>query len=142
MAFGESGWVGPPGRGEFHIGVGGYCDDLTTIDGPTGYWCAMRPPRGQVGARRRTALGASPSRPFMGARVGWQCWDKATNTGSGCTQTHMSPDGMVLARAANYSKPHEAVVQSWRGGGRHVRTVRRKRSRETGALVRTVRREP
>lgn len=51
---------------------------------------------------------------------GLQCWDKATNTGSGCTQTHMSPDGMVLARAANYSKPHEAVVQSWRGGGTHI----------------------
>jgi len=30
----------------------------------------------------------------------------------------MSPDGMVLPRAANYSHPEDAVVQSWRGGGR------------------------
>ena len=91
---GGSSWTGEGDWGEFHIGVGGYCDDLEVVpDGPTGYWCAMKPPRGQ-------------------------CWDKKTNVGSGCTQTHMSPDGMVLPRAANYSHPEDAVIQSWRGGGR------------------------
>ena len=30
----------------------------------------------------------------------------------------MSPDGMVLPRAANYSHPEDVVIQSWRGGGR------------------------
>ena len=30
--------------GEYHLGLGGYCDDL---DPPFGYWCAMKPPRGQ-----------------------------------------------------------------------------------------------
>merc|ERR1719272_2861384 len=47
-----------------------------------------------------------------------QCWDKETNKGRGCTQTHMRPDGMVLDRAANYEDPSTAVVLSWRGGGR------------------------
>ena len=65
----------------------------TDLDPPYGYWCANQPPRGQ-------------------------CWDKVTNVGSGCVQTHMSPEGMVLPRAANYSHPEEAIVQSWRGGGR------------------------
>ena len=83
-------WTGEGDWGEFHIGVGGYCDDLSP---PTGYWCAMSPPRGQ-------------------------CWDKKSNHGSGCVQTHMSPDGMVLDRAANWSDPTTGVVQSWRGGGR------------------------
>jgi hypothetical protein len=83
-------WTGEGDWGEFHIGVGGYCNDLSP---PSGYWCAMAPPRGQ-------------------------CWDKAKNEGSGCVQTHMSPDGMVLARAANWSDPTTGVVQSWRGGGR------------------------
>ena len=76
-------------KGDFHIGVGGYCQyedpknpGLNTRDpltGPTGYWCAMNPPRGQ-------------------------CWDKKTNQGRGCTQTHMRPDGMVLDRAAHYKE--------------------------------------
>ena len=87
---GGSSWTGEGDWGEYHLGLGGYCDDL---DPPFGYWCAMQPPRGQ-------------------------CWDKASNHGSGCVQTHMSPEGMVLPRAANYSHPEDAVVQSWRGGGR------------------------
>lgn len=87
---GGSTWTGEGDWGEYHVGVGGYCDDL---EPPTGYWCAMNPPRGQ-------------------------CWDKKTNTGTGCCQTHMSPDGMVIPRAANWSHPEDAVVQSWRGGGR------------------------
>jgi len=82
-------------QGDYHIGVGGYCqDDLQDpIVGPTGYWCAMNPPRGQ-------------------------CWNNNTNKGSGCTQTHMSPDGVVWPRAMNYSDPTTAVILSWRGGGR------------------------
>jgi hypothetical protein len=87
---GGSSWTGEGDWGEYHVGMGGYCDDL---DPPYGYWCAMRPPRGQ-------------------------CWDAATNVGSGCVQTHMSPDGVVLPRAANYSRPQTAVLMSWRGGGR------------------------
>jgi hypothetical protein len=47
-----------------------------------------------------------------------QCWNYSTNTGRGCVQTHMSPEGMVVPRAANYSHPEGAIVQSWRGGGR------------------------
>jgi hypothetical protein len=87
---GGSSWTGEGDWGEYHLGLGGYCDDLSP---PVGYWCSMEPPRGQ-------------------------CWDRKTNTGSGCTQTHMSPDGMVLERALQYSDPTTAVVQSWRGGGR------------------------
>jgi len=87
---GGSGWTGEGDWGEFHAGYGGYCDDL---DPPFGYWCAMHPPRGQ-------------------------CWDKKTNKGHGCTQTHMSPDGVVFPRAQNYSKPVGAVLHAWRGGGR------------------------
>ena len=66
--------------GHFHIGVGGYCqhDLQDPIAGPTGYWCAMQPPRGQ-------------------------CWDKEKNAGSGCVQTHMSPDGVVFPRALAYA---------------------------------------
>ena len=48
---GGSSWTGEGDWGEFHAGWGGYCDDLSP---PFGYWCAMRPPRGQ-------------------------CWDKKTN---------------------------------------------------------------
>ena len=82
-------------KGDYHIGVGGYCEDdlQDPLTGPTGYWCAMAPPRGQ-------------------------CWDKESNQGRGCTQTHMRPDGMVLDRAAHYKDPSTAVVLSWRGGGR------------------------
>lgn len=87
---GGSRWTGEGAWGEYHLGMGGYCDDL---DPPIGYWCSMDPPRGQ-------------------------CWDKETNEGSGCTQTHMSPDGMVFERAKGYADPTGAVVQSWRGGGR------------------------
>merc|ERR1719498_577224 len=47
-----------------------------------------------------------------------QCWDRKTNKGSGCTQTHMSPDGLEWPRGANYSDPSTAVVLAWRGGGR------------------------
>jgi len=87
--------TGEGDKGDFHIGVGGYCqtDLQDPIVGPTGYWCAIAPPRGQ-------------------------CWDPATNKGRGCTQTHMRPDGVVWARAANYSDPSTANVLSWRGGGR------------------------
>ena len=89
---GGSSWTGEGDWGAFHAGWKGYCDDITP---PFGYWCAMNPPRGQ-------------------------CWDKQTNQGSGCTQTHMSPDGLVFPRAAarNYSQPVGAVLQAWRGGGR------------------------
>ena len=87
---GGSTWTGEGDWGEYHLGLGGYCDDL---EPPFGYWCAMHPPRGQ-------------------------CWNQTTNIGSGCVQTHMSPDGMVLSRAAGYAHPEDAVVQSWRGGGR------------------------
>ena len=82
-------------KGDYHIGVGGYCEDdlQDPLTGPTGYWCAMAPPRGQ-------------------------CWDKESNQGRGCTQTHMRPDGMVLDRAAHHKDPSTAVVLSWRGGGR------------------------
>ena len=81
--------------GHFHIGVGGYCqhDLQDPIAGPTGYWCAMEPPRGQ-------------------------CWDRKANRGSGCTQTHMSPDGVVFARALNYTSVAGMEVHAWRGGGR------------------------
>eukprot|EP00035_Acanthoeca_spectabilis_P015936 m.322113 g.322113 ORF g.322113 m.322113 type:complete len:169 (+) comp16454_c0_seq102:2541-3047(+) len=34
---GEGDW------GDFHIGHGGFCDDL---DPPAGYWCSQNPPRG------------------------------------------------------------------------------------------------
>ena len=47
-----------------------------------------------------------------------QCWHNGTNHGDGCVQTHMSPDGVVFPRAAGYSHPEDAVIQSWRGGGR------------------------
>mmetsp|Transcript_23005 Transcript_23005/g.69097 ORF Transcript_23005/g.69097 Transcript_23005/m.69097 type:complete len:905 (-) Transcript_23005:972-3686(-) len=87
---GGSEWTGEGDWGDYHLGLGGYCDDL---DPPVGYWCSMNPPRGQ-------------------------CWDKAKNEGSGCTQTHMSPDGVVFERARNYENVTGAVVQSWRGGGR------------------------
>ena len=50
----------------------------TPTPSPTLARCAMAPPRGQ-------------------------CWDRNTNKGSGCTQTHMSPDGVVFPRALNYS---------------------------------------
>lgn len=54
--------TGEGDKGDFHIGVGGYCqtDLQDPIVGPTGYWCAIAPPRGQ-------------------------CWDPATNKGRGCT---------------------------------------------------------
>jgi hypothetical protein len=91
---GGSSWTGEGDWGDFHIGMGGYCDD---IEPPTGYWCSMEPPRGQ-------------------------CFDNKTRTSRGCTQTHMSPDGLSygasLPHAANYSDAKGAVVQVWRGGGR------------------------
>ena len=81
--------------GHFHIGAGGYCqhDLQDPIAGPTGYWCAMQPPRGQ-------------------------CWDKEKNAGSGCVQTHMSPDGVVFPRALAYATVAGMEVHAWRGGGR------------------------
>ena len=47
----------------FVSGMGGYCEDdlQDPVTGPTGYWCALNPPRGQ-------------------------CWDPKTNVGRGCTQ--------------------------------------------------------
>ena len=91
---GGSSWTGEGDWGDFHIGMGGYCDDIYP---PTGYWCSMAPPRGQ-------------------------CFDNKTMTSTGCTQTHMAPSGFsyagVLDRAENYSNPKGAVVQVWRGGGR------------------------
>jgi len=83
-------WTGEGDWGDYHLGMGGYCDDL---DPPVGYWCSMEPPRGQ-------------------------CFDNTTDEGHGCTQTHMSPDGVVFPRAAAYKNATGAVVQSWRGGGR------------------------
>ena len=59
---GGSSWTGEGDWGEYHLGLGGYCDDL---DPPFGYWCAMRPPRGQ-------------------------CWDQKTNAGRGCVQVRWS----------------------------------------------------
>ena len=47
-----------------------------------------------------------------------QCWDRKSNKGSGCTQTHMSPDGVVFPRALNYSSVAGMEVRAWRGGGR------------------------
>ena len=51
-----------------------------------------------------------------------QCFDNKTMTSRGCTQTHMSPDGLLVGDALpnfkNYSNPKGAVVQVWRGGGR------------------------
>ena len=44
-----------------------------------------------------------------------QCWDQKTNRGSGCTQTHMSPDGVVFARALNYTSVDGMEVHAWRG---------------------------
>jgi hypothetical protein len=38
----------PGACGDFHIGHGGFCDDLhDPSSGPTGYWCSQNPPRGQ-----------------------------------------------------------------------------------------------
>lgn len=91
----EGSQTGEGDKGDYHIGVGGYCEDdlQDPLTGPTGYWCAMAPPRGQ-------------------------CWDKSSNKGRGCTQTHMSPDGVVWPRANDYKDPTTAVILSWRGGGR------------------------
>ena len=76
--------------GDFHIGHGGFCSD---IDPPAGYWCSQNPPRGN-------------------------CYDPKTRTSRGCTQTHMSPDGLdyrgVLPNADRYANPKGAVVQAWR----------------------------
>jgi hypothetical protein len=85
----------PGACGDYHIGHGGFCDDLhDPSSGPTGYWCSQNPPRGQ-------------------------CYDPETRTSKGCTQTHMSPDGLkynaaMLPNAANYSDIKGAVVQAWR----------------------------
>ena len=91
---GGSKWTGEGDWGDFHIGMGGYCDDIFP---PTGYWCSMKPPRGQ-------------------------CFDNKTMTSKGCTQTHMAPIGIrysgVLDRVENYTNPQGAIVQVWRGGGR------------------------
>eukprot|EP01060_Flectonema_neradi_P039947 TRINITY_DN896_c1_g1_i2.p1 TRINITY_DN896_c1_g1~~TRINITY_DN896_c1_g1_i2.p1 ORF type:complete len:953 (+),score=255.36 TRINITY_DN896_c1_g1_i2:56-2914(+) len=91
---GHSTWTGEGDWGDYHIGMGGFCDD---IDPPTGYWCSKNPPRGQ-------------------------CYNPVKKTSGGCTQTHMAPSGLfyagVLPQAANYSNPKGAVVNKWRGGGR------------------------
>ena len=114
--------------GEFHLGLGGYCDD---VEPPVGYWCASHPPRGQVwnkttnrgngweqvGTHPRIPPCAAPSAPsadvyseysFVRARA---CCSPLR-----LLQIHMSPDGMWLPRAARYRHPEDAVVQAWRGG--------------------------
>ena len=49
-------WTGEGDWGEYHLGMGGYCDDL---DPPYGYWCAMAPPPSRDGGGRNGAwLGA------------------------------------------------------------------------------------
>jgi hypothetical protein len=74
---------------------GGFCDDLhDPSSGPTGYWCSQKPPRGQ-------------------------CYDPDKRTSRGCTQTHMSPDGLryteaMLPHAKSYTNIQGAVVQAWR----------------------------
>jgi len=90
----EEGGRGQEGEGDwgdFHIGHGGFCDD---INPPAGYWCSRNPPRGN-------------------------CYNPTERSSRGCTQTHMSPDGFtytdsLLPHAANYSNPKGAVVQAWR----------------------------
>eukprot|EP00035_Acanthoeca_spectabilis_P015945 m.321358 g.321358 ORF g.321358 m.321358 type:complete len:138 (+) comp16454_c0_seq58:2936-3349(+) len=57
-------------------------------------WCSQNPPRGN-------------------------CYNSSTQTSKGCTQTHMSPDGLkysdsLLPHAVNYSNPKGAVVQARR----------------------------
>jgi hypothetical protein len=85
----------PGACGDFHIGQSGFCDDLhDPSSGPTGYWCSQHPPRGQ-------------------------CYDPDKRTSKGCTQTHMSPDGLkytdaMLPNAKNYTDIKGAVVQAWR----------------------------
>ena len=88
---GSPGGSGEGDHGDYHIGHGGFCDDL---DPPTGYWCSKHPPRGQ-------------------------CYDPGARTSKGCTQTHMSPDGLtyndgLLPNAHKYANPKGAVVQAWR----------------------------
>lgn len=85
----------PGACGDYHIGHGGFCDDLhDPSSGPTGYWCSHNPPRGQ-------------------------CYDPDKRSSRGCTQTHMSPDGLkytdaILPHAKNYTNIKGAVVQAWR----------------------------
>ena len=108
-------WTGQGDWGEFHLGLGGYCDDVFP---PVGYWCANRPPRGQL-------------------------WNKTTNRGSpnGWEQIHMSPDGMWLPKAVNYTHAEDAVVHAWRGGQRwhtwmwQVKGVQRFREGEGNAAL-------
>ena len=91
---GNSTWTGEGDWGDYHIGMGAFCGDISP---PTGYWCSQKPPRGQS-------------------------YDPVKKTSEGGAQTHMSPSGLsyadVLPQAANYSNPKGAVVQVWRGGGR------------------------
>eukprot|EP00041_Stephanoeca_diplocostata_P008798 m.131773 g.131773 ORF g.131773 m.131773 type:complete len:956 (+) comp17481_c0_seq4:331-3198(+) len=91
---GGGGQEGEGDWGDFHIGQGGFCDDIFP---PAGYWCSQNPPRGN-------------------------CYDPKARTSRGCTQTHMSPDGVMygdlLPHAINYSNPKGAVIQAWRGKAR------------------------
>eukprot|EP00051_Salpingoeca_urceolata_P015335 m.198436 g.198436 ORF g.198436 m.198436 type:complete len:722 (-) comp18370_c0_seq6:228-2393(-) len=85
---GEGDW------GDYHVGYGGFCND---IDPPFGYWCSQQPPRGN-------------------------CYDPKSRTSRGCTQTHMSPDGIsygaLLPNAPSYRNATGAIVQAWRGMAR------------------------
>eukprot|EP00039_Didymoeca_costata_P026545 m.16129 g.16129 ORF g.16129 m.16129 type:complete len:957 (+) comp5588_c0_seq1:70-2940(+) len=94
----QEGGAGQQGEGDwgsYHTGMGGFCDDISP---PFGYWCSQNPPRGN-------------------------CYDPVKRSSRGCTQTHMSPDGVVytdqqLPNAKNYANPKGAVIQAWRGMAR------------------------
>ena len=65
----------PGACGDFHIGHGGFCNDLNDpSSGDTGYWCSQNPPRGQ-------------------------CYTPSDEASRGCTQTHMAPDGLKYTDA-------------------------------------------
>ena len=84
----------PGACGDFHIGHGGFCNDLNDpSSGDTGYWCSQNPPRGQ-------------------------CYTPGDESSRGCTQTHMAPDGLkytdaLLPHAKSYANVKGAVVQAW-----------------------------
>lgn len=71
-----------------------------------------------VALRRGCTLWSSDHGLFFAG----QCYDPVKRTSSGCTQTHMSPDGVfyasLLPNAPNYSNPNGGVLQGWRGMAR------------------------
>ena len=85
---------GAAGCGNFHIGSGGFCSDLSP---PAGYWCSKSPPRGQ--AYNHTTRDT--------------CGGKYHSCGG--TQMHMAPAGVVFPRAQAYRNATGAMVQAWRG---------------------------